>query len=554
MKDRKIICVTSSKPSTVLTAGGGGGCLTLLCPRTTSVFSSLRVSGDMSGKVGVGLASLAFFPKSFSLSSSNYSLAMGYGYTTKNKDDSYAMLLTIRQATVPPILHWKTRLPEGHLTAGITVSPCGHYAIGGGNTGNIYIWSTFGGTLLRVVKAHYRPVHHMTWMLVGGTYFATGGADGMVHVFDLADLVDINADTSVSPIRTWSQHHMPITGLVALSDNRLASASSDGKILVLHVPSQKAIVTIQMPHKVSALTADSKNTLYVGNAHGVISMIRLDEYAMHQLSQQHGITVHRSEKEKSQNLRAVDQVFNGKASTNNESTSSSDAQAIQYQTELKGHDRPISSLTIFDNENGKPALCSGDESGCLRMWDLESNTCLHVTRPWSATMNSATDKTSLSHPIASIHVLSQSDDDATTPGMLGNTSLGIGPKSQQSSHKQQHSTSLVPLLLPLQKFRDTDATGKNLFPAWKPAISGRPLDIGATHEMLLSRYRQRQAQKRLKLSPAGDDDDDDKKDPNSDNQGNSRVAELERQLKEANEKIERWEAVNNKLMAQLNKK
>lgn len=72
--------------------------------------------------------------------------------------------------------------------------------------------------------------------------------------------------------------------------------------------------------------------------------------------------------------------------------------------------------------------------------------------------------------------------------------------------------------------------------------------------MLLSRYRQRQAQKRLKLSPAGDDDDDDKKDPNSDNQGNSRVAELERQLKEANEKIERWEAVNNKLMAQLNKK
>eukprot|EP00977_Amphora_coffeiformis_P028216 scaffold34915_cov180-Amphora_coffeaeformis.AAC.6 len=547
MKERKIICVTSSKPSTVLTAGGGGGCLTLVCPRTTSVFSSLRVSGDMSGKVGVGLSSLSFFPKSFSSSSPNSLLAMGYGYTAKNKEDSYAMLITIRQASVPPILHWKTRLPEGHLTAGITVSPCGHYAIGGGNSGNLYIWSTFGGNLLRVVKAHYRPVQHMTWIKT--LLLATGGADGMVHVFDLSDLVESTVDASPSPVRTWSQHHLPITGLVALSDHRLASASSDGKVLLLHVPSQKVMVTMQMPNKVSALMTDRNNTLFVGSTHGVISCIRLDEFAMHQLSQNQGMSLQRSLPQ-AKNMRAVDQVFGA----NSTETSPSDTQGIQYRTELKGHDRPISFLTILENDDtGKPSLCSGDESGCVRIWDLESKTCLQVTKPWSASMSS-TDTKASAHPVSGIFILSQSDEVSTMSGML--VQAGTGTASSTTSkqqHKQQQATSLVPLLTPLQKFRDTESNGKVLLPVWKPSVSSRMPNVEASHDMLLARHRNRRKQqfsgnKRPKLSV----EDYDEAMPQQ-KQDDERVAELERQLYEAHQKIERWEAVNNQLLSQLKK-
>lgn len=514
----------------------------MFCPRTTSVFSSLRVSGDMSGKVGVGLNSLSFLPKSFS-PLPNHLHAIGYGYTTKKKDDAYAMLLTFRQASVPPILHWKTRLPEGHLSGGILVSPCGHYAIGGGDSGNIYIWNTLGGNLLHVVKAHYRPVQHMTWITNGPTYLATGGADGMVHVFDLSDLVDSASDTTPSPMRTWSQHHLPITGLVALSGHRLASASSDGKILLLHIPSQKVMATFQMPHKVSALTVDSQNTLYMGSIQGIISIIRLDEYAMHQLSQQHGMSVLRPEGSKNHNGRAVDKVF-GEPST--EGASSSESQGIQYQSELKGHDRPVSSLTMFNGTDGKPYLCSGDESGCVRIWDLESYSCIQVTKPWSTGVGN-NDK-SLAHPISSIHVLTQTDEVAT-PGMLRQIADGAGTSSTTSKqlYKQQQTTSLVPLLSPLQKFRDTDSVGTVFLPVWNAAAPRSVTDVEASHDTLFARYHQRKkrenANKRQKT--------EDSEETVAASSESSRVVELERQLQEANEKIQRWEAVNNKLMLQL---
>lgn len=466
---------------------------------------------------------------------------MGYGSTTKNKEDSYAMLMTIRHATVPPVLHWKTRLPEGHLTAGITVSPCGHYAIGGGNSGNLYVWSTFGGKLVRVVKAHYRPVQHMTWMK---TCLATGGADGMVHVFDLADLVENSIDASPSPIRTWSQHHLPITGLVALSDHRLASASSDGKVLLLHVPSQKVMATMQMPNKVSALMADTNNTLFVGSAQGVIFCIRLDEYAMHQLSQNHGMPVQRPSRQ-TKDIQATDQVFGVKY----DEDPPSDTQGIQYQTELKGHDRPISSLSILENDDtGKPSLCSGDESGCVRIWDLESKTCLHVTKPWTMNTSSMDTKSSV-HPVSGIFVFSQSDE-VSASGMV-NAATG------KQQYRQQQATSLVPLLTPLQKFRDTDSTGKVLLPVWKPTLSTRALNIESSHDMLLERYRLRRSQsnattsnKRQKYS----DDDDVDNETTRRHQQDARIAELERQLQEANQTIGRWEAVNNKLMSQLKQK
>ena len=495
----------------------------------------------------------------------NTRLAMGYGYTAKNKDDSYAMLLTIRQATLPPILHWKTRLPEGHLTAGILVSPCGHFAIGGGNTGNLYVWTTLGGHLLRVVKAHYRPVQHMAWTTTTETtttaatnakasFLATGGADGMVHVFDLVDLVEdaSTSDTNSSPsaIRTWSQHHLPITGLVALSDHRLASASSDGKILILHVPSQKVMVTLQMPRKVSALLADSHNTLYVGSTQGIISIIRLDEYAMHQLSQQQGMSVHNT----TTAMRAVDQVLGEPVAGSKDSSSASTARGIQYQTELKGHDRPISSLALLDNNNfedggGKsgPSLCSGDESGCLRVWDLRSGICLHVTRPWSTTLHN-TDNKSTAHPISSIFVLAQSDEVGDNmPGMLDQTSSSL-----TSSHKASTMASLVPLVTPLQKFRSGETNGQRLLPVWNPVGGDETAvknNVEASHNMLLRRYRQRREERKKRQKTS----DSNEAAALSDSQ-DARIAALEQQLQEAKEKIHRWETVNNKLMAQLQQK
>jgi hypothetical protein len=367
-------------------------------------------------------------------------------------------------------------------------------------------------------------------------YLVTGGADGIVHVFDLADLVDSTGDTTPSPIRTWSQHHLPITGLVTLSNTRVASASADGKILLLHVPSQKVMATIQMSHKVSVMTLDENNTLYVGSIQGVISIIRLDEYANHQLSQTHGMSVIHP-----QNRSSVDQVFEGSTDSTNKTTTN-DSHGVQYHTELKGHDRPISALAVLDNgQNRRPLLCSGDESGCVRIWDLESHTCIQVTRPWSVGVNQSGTKAP-SHPISSIHVLTQTDE-VSTPAMVGDHQAGsVSSSTSKQTYKQLQATSLVPLLSPLQKFRDTEATSKVYLPVWNTVASRSTVNVEESHDMLLARYRNRRQEKTSAANKRQKTSND------------LRVVELEQQLQAAMEKNERWEAVNNKLLLQLKEK
>ena len=84
----------------------------------------------------------------------------------------------------------------------------------------------------------------MTWSDCG-KFLVTGGADGMIHVFSLMDLVDPTipsststnngGNSSVAPFHTWSIHHLAVTCLVALPSGRVASASNDGKVVVLEL-------------------------------------------------------------------------------------------------------------------------------------------------------------------------------------------------------------------------------------------------------------------------------------------------------------------------------
>ena len=164
---RSILCITTTKPSAAL-ASGGGGSISLVDPQNGSIGSSLKLSSDLSGKVPIGTASLSLFPSSFSLSpqQSTQELAMGYGYTNKGPQDAYAFLLTMRGSS-PPTMHWKGRLPEGHLTGGLLISPCGHYVVGGGKSGTLFVWNTLGGKLISTIKAHYRSILVMDWSECG---------------------------------------------------------------------------------------------------------------------------------------------------------------------------------------------------------------------------------------------------------------------------------------------------------------------------------------------------------------------------------------------------
>lgn len=526
---RKLICVSTTKPTAALTAGGGGGSLTLVCPRTGSIQSSLRVAGDLSGKVSLGVSSLSTFPSGFS-PSSNSSLAVAFGSTVNKKDDSYGMLFTLRTATLPPILHWKCRLPEAQMTAGLVVR-------------RVYVWSAVGGALLKSIKAHYRSVAVMAWSTCG-RHLITGGVDGMVHVFSLVDLAETAGNVAVQPIRTWTKHHLAVTAITPLGGgSRFASTSQDGQVVLLEIFSGAVLASIQLPQAVVSL-AEKDNRLFAGTASGTIHIVDLDDYAMHRTAQLGATTVRR---------RQIDESHRQKVFGTDDNEG---ADETPYLVELHGHGRAVTALSVFSDEASSSSsaqdwLVSGDEAGTLRVWDLSARSCVRVVHPWSHSGSKVTSATTTAnHPVTSINVLEESTDLSTSAGGLF-AGVAATAGRNNSGSKNQSATNLI---TPLQRFAQQDSTSALAVPflhptrnlensVWNVASDSSTFSFAAA----LSSKRQRLEQKggvQIKRQPT-----DNK--TSSSTKESEKISSLETELEEARATIERWESVNNKLMERL---
>lgn len=450
-KEQAAICVTTSKPTISLTPGGGGGSITILCPHTGSILSSLRPYGDQSQKSLLGISSLSFSPKNDPLVT-----MMAYGANTNNKNnknDTYGFLLSMKNTSSPPTLHWKCRLPESDLTkAGLLISKCGHFLVGGSSTGNIHVWSIYEqGRYLRVVKAHYRAITALAWSDCG-LYLITGGADGMIHAFSLMDLVQRGTPKStIHPLRTWSAlHHLPITCILSTAGSRIISASEDGQITMLELFSQQVLFQLQVSDVIRSLALHNNNLLLVGTDTGVIYTIDLDIHAVRSTSQ--NVVIKRRKLNNEQDIiSAEDQVFDSLVeNTNDKSTTTA------YKGELRGHERSVTAMMIMDSW-----LISGDEAGILRIWDLTSRGCLRVVKPYATSLanstedaNKQTKNTKKEHPITSISlvpIIIDNDDNGSSKKKSIVDILQAPLKrfpEQHDTSKQQRKYVPVPFLKP----------------------------------------------------------------------------------------------------------
>ena len=547
----------------------------MMCPQTGAIHSSLRTSANMSGKEALGISSVTIFPRKFSSSTNgNARLALAFGKNSSKVNDTYAMLLSIRSGSSPAILHWKCRLPESDLTAGLIVSPCGHYIIGGGASGTCFVWSTLGGKLLTSFKSHYRSCTCLSFS-DSGRYVLTGGADGMVHLYSLLDLVDgTDAGSSskrqnITPFHTWSAHHFPITSLKSLRSGRVASSSEDGLVVVVEIFSQGVVATLQLPHGILCLDyLDGR--LYAGSTKGDIYSIDLNAYAFNKATNQGAMMTKRRRLQMQQqgNVTSEQMVFGEVEHSSSETNHS-------YQSQLEGHDKPVTSLTAFVDDC-QERLVSGDAAGVIRIWDLESRTCLRVVQPWShSALNSASVVSSKAkpdsnrqqsntssestmqqnqmqqqHPVTSIQVIPQAEDTSSSSGMFGS--------SHSSSNKVE---TILTLMTPLQRYASEGSDGRDgiSIPFLRPlgdAETIRDWHVDASYDEVYSR----QPFHCIPTYASTKADVGSKHSADSANSGLNQVVEdqkneilrLQKELEQQKSQVQRWEAVNNKLMAKLN--
>lgn len=562
-----IVSVTTTKPSASVTPGGGGGSLTLLDPKTGAILSSLRSSADLSGRAGMGISSLSSFPPDFSTANGGGSGSdttqpvIAYGGNCVKRGDNYAMLLSIRSASSPPIMHWKCRLPELDMSGGLLISPCGYYIVGGGSSGSCYVWSSMGGELLRTIKAHYRSCTSLVWSDCG-RYLVTGGADGMVHVFSLMDLLDMTSSTSknskqrtVPPLHTFSVHHFPVTSLTQLSGGRIASAAEDGQMVVMELFSKQVLVNIQFPCGIQCLEHHD-GRLYAGSTQGTIYSVDLNAYAMHQTEKLGAIFANKRRRQEqldargSKNWTMEEQVFGKKNSETSDNTDNNTNTGLGYQTDWVGHDYPVTSIALL-TESEPRRMISGDNFGQIRIWDMESRTCLNVIQPWSSAIANATSadkKSTPVHPVTSIRIIPQPEASASS-GMF-----------QSPSGNSKNLSNFSTLVTPLQKFAsDATETPNAMTPASSIAAgtirvpflkSNRTTQNLAYWEARPMLRKKRQQRNIVKDKAATEQDDSEEQEQVA--LMSEQIKKLQDQLEAKDSEVKRWQAVNNKLMTRLN--
>ncbi|KAL3906331.1 MAG: hypothetical protein SGILL_009312, partial [Bacillariaceae sp.] len=541
-----VVGITTTKPSSTLTPGGGGGCLTLMDPKTGAILSSMRSNADLSGKAGMGISSLSLFPSTFALpSNSKTQLAIAYGGNSLKKGDNNAVLVSIRSAASPPILHWKCRLPEAEMSGGLIVSPCGYYIIGGGASGSCYIWTSLGGKLLATFKSHYRACTCLEWSDCG-RYLVTGGADGLIHLFSLMDLVDVSTRKSrrgVSPMHTFSVHHFPVTSLLQLPSGRMASSAEDGQVLVLELFSKQVLLNIQLPHGIKSMTCDN-GRIFLGSMQGTIYSVDTNAYAMHQTEKQGATFAKRRRQEQMDgSTRTTEETVFGVNETDG-----SAASAAAYQTDWVGHDHPVTALVILSQGHDEQRLMiSGDELGQVRIWDLESRTCLNIIQPWSQTSALQQPKQSAnpsqsskgpgSHPVTSICIVPQPANMASSSGMF-----------RSSSSHGKNVTSIASMVGPLQKFKEEQsgsggsATADLVpVPLLKPNRSAENIHYWEARPILRKRRRRQSGKDSPQQKVNGSSSQQQQESSATPAEMADQIKALKEQLTTKQSEVERWE-------------
>lgn len=645
-----LITITTSNPSSSITTSGGGGSLIVIDGKSLSILTSLRTTDSSSNNsnnpsmgnnnsdsTSTGFSSLSPFPSHFVntvvaagrrsggggtstsyggssvAAASNVVPAITFGGNANKRGDTYASLVSIRcggsSSSSPPIIHWKTRLPEPDFyKAGLKVSPCGHYVVGGASSGSCYVWSTTTGRLMKTFQAHYRAVTALCW--TGGNhkgssqFLVTGGADGMIHVFSMMDLVattnegegNFNSRNNVGgdgsnrtapSLCTFSIHHFPVTSLISLDGGRIASASEDGQVIVVEVFSEQVLVNVQLPHGGGGcLTFHPDGRLFAGSNRGTIYSVDMNAYAIRQTQKQGAMISKRRRQEWQRigvnaNNSTFDEITFGVSKASNEyggnagaAGATIDDTLASYQTDWIGHSHQVTSIELLIQDQPQ-LLISGDSSGCVRIWDIEARTCLKVLHPWSHSVsttnnNNASDGSNPSlrkknalkgHPVTSIQIIPQPDDVS-----LARSESGIiFGSSSISTGGSKNSGSIPNLLPPLQKYASIDGMDEShnhslisstalRIPFMKPNESienasyweARPIRRKCRAYQTNNEHQQQKQVGGDRRGNCGDNSNQEEIDAMR-----QELETLRAELKEKQSTIERWENVNNKLIQKL---
>ncbi|XVE56609.1 hypothetical protein DITRI_Ditri04bG0024700 [Diplodiscus trichospermus] len=185
------------------------------------------------------------------------------------------------------IFFWPLNKPQSPLRSytmeaigPLSCTKDGIYIAGGASSGNAYLWEVANGRLLRTWRAHHKSLKCLVFS-DDDSLLICGSADGIISVWSLISLLDVE-DTGSSPplLHYSSEHGSSITGLVTMSASArciCVSSSLDGTCKVWDLVSGRLLQTQVYSTSITAVALQPvKQLLFSGSVDGKIFINELD--------------------------------------------------------------------------------------------------------------------------------------------------------------------------------------------------------------------------------------------------------------------------------------
>lgn len=508
-----------------------------------------------------------------------------YGGTSN--DDMEAML-SLRSSNG---VKWRCRLSEymegGLLMSSSSSSSTGNvngWVWGGGQSGRAYVWRGHDGCLVRCWAAHYRAITCLALSSCGGLLLS-GGADGMVHSWNVLEIVGDSSEHSttnsnwndMNPHHTWSEHQLSVTALHALPANRALSTSTDRTLILMDLTNGTTLARILLPSALTSLVTDScANRFYAGASDGAIYCVDASAYAIASTAESATVLSDTNTTTKATATatatRRAQQRHQSTSGTllqetllNEPNTNIPHQQQSSSLAELRGHERSVTALAVLE-EDTESLLVSGGDDGTVRIWDLEARCCTRILHPWGDTPS-----TNTTASISSILLLPRPTNPNDDEYSRSDISLPLAPLRQypQGSPHSDYGDYLTTdnnedgfverdMMLVLRQQDDalkfTTEHDHHIHPGQLNCLE----KYRAKRQRLQSSLRRRKTHTQLIAEKTHHDHLTEQTQPQVDNNADTQLLQedilaLRKELAEANSTIDRWQKVNSTLLSKLEK-
>ncbi|KAB1220216.1 Protein ROOT INITIATION DEFECTIVE 3 [Morella rubra] len=278
------------------------------------------------------------------------------------------------------ILYWSWSKPQVEVKSfpaegikPLAANREGTYIVGGGVSGDIFLWEVASGRQLKKWHAHYRAVTCLVFS-DDDSLLISGSEDGSVRVWSLFMIFDDIRQKEANHLyeHNFSEHTLRVTDIMTGyggCNAIIVSASEDRTCKVWSLSKGKLLRNVVFPSIIDAIALDpGEHVFYAGSRDGKIYIAALN--AESTSNSNYGLHIIKSVSSHSHNALPLRKFQFRKMVC-----SAEEPYVLAYSLSNALHNKAVTCLSYCASGN---LLISGSEDGIVRVWDAKTHDIVRV--------------------------------------------------------------------------------------------------------------------------------------------------------------------------------